>query len=87
MKDYNVRHEVVLVLTPEMIEKIRRRNRVRKIQIAAAEFAAKHRSHKSGVVDLGDLSEPVRVTWEFWKIERSQYHYREPGQIDLGKIE
>jgi hypothetical protein len=80
------RHELGLVLTPEMIETIRRRRRLRKIQIAAAEFADKHRSRETGVVDLGDIDTP-HVVWEHWKISRSQYHYREPGQIDLGDIE
>jgi len=61
LKDYGVRHEVVLILTPEMIDKIRR-NRLRKIQVAAVEFAAKHRGLQPGVVDLGDLSEPSRAT-------------------------
>lgn len=26
------------------------------------------------------------VIWEFWKIERSEYHYRPRGEVNLGEI-
>jgi hypothetical protein len=79
------RHEIVVTLTPEKIEQIRCRNRLRKIQIGAAEFAAEHHSQETGVVDLGDI-DASHVVWEHWRIIQSQYHYREPGKVDLGEI-
>ena len=30
--------------------------------------------------------EITKVIWEFWKMERSEYHYRPPGEVDLGEI-
>ena len=27
-----------------------------------------------------------RVTWEFWRVTQSEYHYRKVGVIDLGDI-
>jgi hypothetical protein len=82
----NVRHEIALILTSEFIEQSRRRIRLRKIEIAAAEFAAKHHSQETGVVDLGDI-DASHVVWEHWRIIQSQYHYRESGNLDLGEIE
>jgi hypothetical protein len=32
-------------------------------------------------------SEILSVIWEWWKIERSQFHYREAGEVDLGSID
>lgn len=29
----------------------------------------------------------VRVEWQWYKVERSQYHYREPGVVDLGDLD
>jgi len=79
MKNHGVRHEIVLVLTPEMLERHRRKKASRML---GQDLTASGR----GEVDLGDI-DAIRVTWEFWKIERSQYHYREPGHVDLGEIE
>jgi len=31
-------------------------------------------------------SEITKVIWEFWKIDQSEYHYRPPGEVDLGEI-
>lgn len=31
-------------------------------------------------------NEITKVIWEFWKIEQSEYHYRSPGEVDLGEI-
>jgi hypothetical protein len=28
----------------------------------------------------------VKVTWQWWRISHSEYHYREPGELDLGEI-
>jgi len=30
--------------------------------------------------------EITKVIWEFWKMEQSEYHYRPPGEVDLGEI-
>ena len=30
--------------------------------------------------------EITKVIWEFWKIERSEFHYKPCGVVDLGEI-
>jgi len=30
--------------------------------------------------------EIATVICEFWKVEQSEYHYRSPGEVDLGEI-
>ena len=37
--------------------------------------------------DASSAEVQVRVTWECWKVERSQYHFREPGIVELGEID
>jgi hypothetical protein len=39
---------------------------------------------------LSVLPEPgpnQKVIWEYWKIAQSEFHYREPGVVDLGEID
>lgn len=41
---------------------------------------------ESSLGQTGRGSDIIRVEWFWWRVQRSQFHYREIGVVDLGEI-